>query len=218
MQTKIRLFWLKNTKKPNNYEGFFFFRVYFCKFVVLFIKGSTSMRKEKALIELRIAGLSKGVHEFTFSCKASDFSDPVIEEPAFTGDIQVRVTAEKTDNEIITAIETVTDAELNCDICLAPVHKRLSGHFTIFFVYGETGHEERDAEEEYRMLPHSATAIDLTEDVRETLLLSLPVKVVCEDYPECTSTQTGEEMRIEGDRAEDSAWKASLEELKRKFH
>ena len=176
------------------------------------------MRKEKSLIEIRIAELNQGVHEYTFTCKASDFKNPEIEEPAFNGDIQVTVSAKKTDTEIVTAIETVTDAELNCDICLAPVHRRLSGQFTIFFVFGNQGNEEHETDGEYRTLPQSATAIDLTEDVRETLLLSLPVKVVCEAYPECSALRTDEETQTEDDQTQNSNWKASLQELKHKFH
>lgn len=178
------------------------------------------MHKGKALIEIRIAGLSNGIHEYSFTCTAQEFDDPSLTAPPFSGTIAVKVVAEKTDTEVVTDIETTVAAELNCDICLDPVHRQLTGRFRIFFIFGSPDGTERECDEEYRILAPATTDIDLTEDVRETLLLSLPVKVTCDAYPECMPTAQ-EERDIPGeeldDDAQNSAWKESLKELKRKL-
>ena len=168
------------------------------------------MRKEKGLIAIRIAGLSEGVHEYDFTCSATDFKDPELNCPEFRNGIRVRVVAQKTDSEIIVDIETATLAEFSCDICLAPVRRELTGSYRIVFVYSENREEQ---EGEYRPLEHNALSIDLTEDVRETLLLSLPMKVVCTGNPDCGVYTNEADERSE----EKNAWQESLEKLKGKF-
>ncbi len=141
------------------------------------------MSREKEIITLRIAGLSEGVHEYTFLCLASDFKDPELGDPSFCNDIHVRAVANKTESEITVDIETETVVDLNCDICLEPLKKALSGSYRIFFVFG--GSDAGEENENYRTLDRNASEIDLTEDVRETLLLSKPVKAVCTGNPQC---------------------------------
>jgi len=186
--------------------------------VILFIKGDVSMRKEKILIGIEIPGLGNGTHEYAFSCTAGDFSDPELIEPAFNGEIGVHVSAEKTDTEIVIDLETVTMAELSCDLCLAPVHRKLVGRFRIVFVFDDAAAAAGEQNEEYRTIDRNTVTIDLTEDVRETLLLSLPVKVTCENYPDCLPTSERENGPESSSPEENSAWKDSLEKLKDKFH
>ncbi len=174
------------------------------------------MGREKELIAIRIAGLSEGVHEYDFTCSATDFKEPELNCPEFRNGIRVRVVAQKTDSEIIVDIETATLAEFSCDICLAPVRRELAGGYRIVFVYGEN-RDGQEPEEEYRLLEHNAPSIDLTEDVRETLLLSLPMKVVCTGNPDC-GVYTNEADEKTGERSEEkNSWQESLEKLKDKF-
>jgi len=179
------------------------------------------MGKAKGLIEIRTAGLSEGVHEYTFTCRAEDFKNPELDCPELRNDILVRVVANRTETEIIADIETATQAEFSCDICLAPVPLRLEGRYRVVFVYGGEP-RELESEEDYRTIEHGAPSIDLTEDVRETLLLSRPVKVVCRDNPECgiftndATAGTGE--KEEEQQQEKNSWQESLEKLKNRFH
>lgn len=175
------------------------------------------MSKEKVLIEIRIAGLSEGTHEYDFTCKASDFKNPELATPGFCNKIWVRVVANKTNSEITVTIETKTVAEFSCDICLVPLKKELTGFYRIFFVFGDSAGATGEHEENYRVLDSNAPAIDLTEDVRETLLLSKPMKVVCIDNPECSIYRDGGLQSREQEYETKSSWKESLEKLKDKY-
>jgi uncharacterized protein len=174
------------------------------------------MHKEKALIEIPIAGLMQGTHEFDFTCRARDFNDLQLTDAGFTGDIQVRTIVEKSEREIAVTIETSTVADFTCDRCLSPVSKALSGSFRFYYVYGEPHEEEQKGDEEFRILDSNAVSIDVTEDVRETLLLSRPMKVTCSNNPDCrlySNTQEDEGAQT-GDA---SSWQESLEKLKNKY-
>ncbi len=174
------------------------------------------MHKKNGQIEIPLAGLSEGSHEFDFTCNASFFNDPHLVEAGFTRDIEVRVVAEKREHEVILEIETSTVAVLSCDICLLPVSKPLAGSFRIYYTFGELPEEDQEGSEEYRILDRSALAIDITEDVRELLFLSRPMKVTCTNNAECRLPYG--EKEDEGVQPEESnSWLDSLEKLKNKY-
>ncbi len=174
------------------------------------------MHKEKALIEIPIAGLMQGTHTFEFTCKGSDFEGLEHAAAGFTGVIAVLVTVKNSDSEVAITIETSTLAELTCDRCLAPVSKVLTGLFGVDYLYSAPHEEGQESDGEYRILERNALSIDITEDVRETLLLSVPMKVTCPDYPECRIED--EECEDEESHAgEESPWRDSLEKLKDKY-
>jgi uncharacterized protein len=174
------------------------------------------MPKERSSIEIRIAGLSTGVHEFEFTCRAEDFNDTELTEKGFTRDISVKAEVEKFDSEITVALTTSTTADFNCDICLSPIAKDLKGFYKVYYVYGEAGErEESDNDEEYRLIDNNTLSIDLTEDVRETLLLSVPMKVTCTDNPDCR-LYLGQKPG-ETEKTDRSSWQESLEKLKNKY-
>lgn len=176
------------------------------------------MSKETGVIEIRIAGLSEGIYEYDFTCKATDFKNPELAEPGFCNAIDVKVVANKTDNDIIVDIVTKTVAELTCDICLAPLKKEVAGIYRVFFVFDEPGSNTEGFDENYRILDRNASSVDLTEDVRETLLLSKPLKVVCEDNPKCSVYHDGAPGSPEDEPEEESPWQESLKKLKKKYH
>ncbi len=175
------------------------------------------MGKDKGLIEVRIAGLSDGVYEYDFVFRASDFEKPPLAEPEFCHELHAAVRVSKTESEITVEIETKTVAEFTCDICLAPLKKELRGFYRLFFVFGDNAHRgEKDGD--FRVLDRNASSIDLTEDVRETLLLSKPLKMVCTDNPACAMYQQKMVEETGESKEPQSSWKESLEKLREKYN
>ncbi len=101
---------------------------------------------------------------------------------------------------------------------LAPLKKELTGLYRVFFVFGEPGNNTEELNENYRVLDRNASVIDLTEDVRETLLLSKPLKVVCDDNPECSVYYEDGAEDSKEEREAKSPWQESLGKLKKKYH
>ena len=174
------------------------------------------MHKEKSPIAIRIADLVQGIHEFDFTCKASDFTGWQLAEAGFTRDIQIKAGVDKIDDKVTVAIETYTVGDFTCDRCLAPIARTLSGSLKLYYMYGVSVEEVEEWNAEYRLLDKSADSIDLTGDVCETLLLSLPLKVTCTDNPLCKLYGI-DEKNEESHAEEISAWQESLEQLKNKY-
>jgi uncharacterized protein len=171
------------------------------------------MSKERALIEIRLAGLSQGTHEFDFTCTAGEFNDPAVKEAGFSDGISVKAVIDKNDDEITVSLKTAAKAALSCDLCLTPVLLELKGSYRVYYIYEQTQGQAED--EEYRLIDSNTVSIDLTEDVRETLLLSVPMKVTCTDNPDChVYRQEGTEGT---ENTPDGSWQESLEKLKNKY-
>lgn len=173
------------------------------------------MSKEKALIGIRLAGLSDGTHEFEFNCMAADFRDPALLEAGFSQAVSVWVTVEKMEGEMIVTMKTLATADLTCDICLAPLSSGLHGSYRIYYGYEQADEAGQERDEDCRIIDRNTLALDLTEDARETLLLSVPMKVTCTDNPECGIPRNEEQP--DGESSPDSSWQESLEKLKNKY-
>jgi uncharacterized protein len=71
----------------------------------------------------------------------------------------------------------VTVVKAECRRCLAPVDVPLSQKVGLVFV----PEDEADGDEDCYLIPRRATALDLSEAVREELLLAVPQFVECRD-------------------------------------
>jgi uncharacterized protein len=194
----------------------FFFEYYFCT-LMLFYGKEVVMSQKKALIEIRLAGLSEGSHEFDFTVTTADFGDPALSKAGFSKDISVKVTAEKLVGEMIVTLKTVATAELICDLCLAPITTELIGSYRVYYGYEQVAESEDERDEEYRLIDGNTLSLDLTEDVRETLLLSVPMKVTCTDNPDCRVFRQADEDEPDEEGAPGIDLLESLEKLKNKY-
>jgi len=181
----------------------------------IFYGKEVVMPKERALIEIRLAGLSQGVHEFDFTCDAGDFNDPALNEAGFSGKIRAGIAVEKHDEEFTLSIDTEATVNRACDLCLAPVTLDLKGSYRLYYIYDQEQESDEALGEEYRRIDRNMVSIDLTEDVRETLLLSVPMKVTCTDNPDCHVYRSEPPERAVGEA--ESSWQESLEKLKQKY-
>ncbi|MEI7933598.1 MAG: DUF177 domain-containing protein [Chlorobiaceae bacterium] len=178
------------------------------------------MHKEKSLIEIRTSTLSEGINRLDFTCQARDFEGRRLAEAGFTGAITVTVTAKKSDDEIAVTINTSAVADSACDRCLAPIAKVLTGTLDLFYTFGTSLEREHDKNDEYRHIEKSTEYIDITEDVCDTLILSVPMKMTCTNNPDCRLFSSHE---LSGSREENEApqagqqtsWQESLEKLKK---
>ncbi len=175
------------------------------------------MHKDKSLIEIGLGALAEGTNEFNFTCKAADFKGRQLADAGFTGQIEVNVFAEKSDDEVTLTINTSAVADFTCDICLAPVSKKLAGTLVLSYLFGTDGDDNGDGE--YIRLDRNADSIDITGEICETLLLSLPMKITCTDNPDCRLYGNREQMNEDEEPRPGSvtSWQESLEKLKNKY-
>lgn len=72
-----------------------------------------------------------------------------------------------------------TEVEKECRRCLVPVVQKVDG--TVDMLFEELGEDEEEMEGEVYPLPVRGTELDLTEAVREQLLLRVPDYALCRE-------------------------------------
>ncbi len=176
------------------------------------------MTEREPLVKIKTSSLTVGTHKFLFQCNAADFHDAEVTTEQFPNRITVRVLLTKTASELLAEFSVETIALFECDRCLKPLQKDIMGKFRVLFTPKVVHHHGKmDAalvEDETRTIGKNDTEIDLTNDVRDTLLLAVPIKNVCE--PECEPSAAQKEY-LHRIVPEESEWQRKLRELNQKF-
>ncbi len=176
------------------------------------------MAEQEPLVKIKTSSLTVGTHKFLFQCSAADFHDAEITTARFPNPITVRVLLTKTASELLAEFSVETTAVFECDRCLKPLQKDIVGKFRVLFTPKAVHHHGKaDAalvEDETRTIGRNDTEIDLTNDVRDTVVLAVPIKNVCD--PECEASVAQKEF-LHRVVPEESEWQRKLRELNQKF-
>jgi uncharacterized protein len=150
---------------------------------------------------IQLATLSEGIHEFNFTVPAANifskekiFSTHFSDEIRFEYPIHIAVVLDKSSRQIRVRAAIATEHLTLCDRCaiefLLPVH----GNYEIIYVFNEQHIPAENEESEYVYLSEDKLQIDIAEDVRQTLLLSLPMKHLCKEECLGVCTQCGKNL------------------------
>jgi uncharacterized protein len=125
--------------------------------------------------------LKDGIH--TFETIASKDALNLEDNEIFLNEIQVKSIIEKKDNNIFVHVWIKTLASYVCDRCLTNFEQVLKDEFTLLYKLEQdlSKYHDYDDEQEVRFIKPNLQEIDLTADVRESLLLAIPMRVVCSE-------------------------------------
>ncbi len=129
-----------------------------------------------AHLKIRVSGLSAGSHEYSLTVPPSE----ILLEDNFNSPVTVEVRLEKSARQIVVRVKISAAGEFPCDRCLNVFRQGLSAGYSMVYVF-----DELDAvtypPEEVRVVHRDVSTIDLTDDVREMILLSVPLKLLCRE-------------------------------------
>lgn len=126
------------------------------------------------MLTVDISSLSPGIHHREFTPSATEVE---LDPTTFEG-IEVEVELQYHRDRILVKLEASATAELTCDRTLEPYEQPVEGQYGLLFGPPEMVGQEGEEFEEVRPLTPSDQKIDLTDVVRDTLLLSLPQRRV----------------------------------------
>ncbi len=126
-------------------------------------------------MKFQVGGLSEGVHRFHFDVPASDVG--LGEE---FSDVHTDVELDKTPNQIMLRAAIHTAAGFSCDRCTAPFASRLDSSYRMHYIWNEEEASIYDVAE-VQVIPQGSAVIDITEDVRQTVLIAVPLKLLCRE-------------------------------------
>ncbi|MBI1805974.1 MAG: DUF177 domain-containing protein [Ignavibacteria bacterium] len=132
--------------------------------------------KKNEELKIRISGLSNGLHDYRFSADPSAIGL----ENNFNKPVEVDAHLDKTSRQLYLTVDIRTSAHFECDRSLDEFEQPLTAHFNMFFVYDELEADKYPPDEVHVIAPDTVS-LDLTKDIREMVLLSVPLKLLCRE-------------------------------------
>jgi uncharacterized protein len=122
------------------------------------------------MLTVDITSLSSGIHQLELSPSA----EAAALDPTTFDDLHVEAELQCHRDRILVKLRATATAELTCDRTLQPYEQPVEGHYSLLFGPPSMVGQEGEEFEEVRPLSPSDQEIDLTDVVRDTLLLALP--------------------------------------------
>lgn len=166
-------------------------------------------------MKIQLGGLSEGAHEFHFSVAGADLGIG----PGFQQSVTVSATVEKTGNQVFLYASAEAHCSFHCDRCLTEFEKVLAPHYRMIYVFEEADRDRFDPSE-VQVISPSMNIIDIADDVRQTLLLSVPLKLLCSDTCKGLCPQCGTNWNLAAcschEERDDQRWEA-LRKLRNEY-
>jgi uncharacterized protein len=127
-------------------------------------------------MKLQLMGLPDGSHTFdeNLTCDVLELSSD-----RFPGTVALHVVVSKRGNHIYLTLQSVGDAILKCDRCLDSFTLPINTDIQAVYTTDQSLLKDQD-DEFLRGLPATGE-IDLSEDVRQMLLLQIPMQLICRE-------------------------------------
>lgn len=134
------------------------------------------------MLTIDITSLPEGIHHLDLD----PTPDEVNLDPSKFDDIHVDLVLQHHRDRILVKLHASGTAELTCDRTLRPYDEQIDGAYNVLFGPASLVGRDGDEFDEVRPLDSSDREIDLTDIVRDTLLLAIPQRQVApgaEDEP-----------------------------------
>lgn len=131
-------------------------------------------------MEINISNLKDGEHKFDFTEKGSEFD---IEELDGSKEVKVDVVLYKVANQFNLDINVKSEFVFQCDRCLEDYETARSNSFSMIYKYEFNDEESNDdiKEDNLKFISPNTHTINIKEDVRDYLVLSIPMKKAPEE-------------------------------------
>lgn len=127
-------------------------------------------------MKIQVASLSQGHHEFRFHALAADIGLT----GEFGGEVIVEASVEKTPAQVFLNAAVSARGTFTCDRCVTEFPMTLSSSYRMCYVWEGAASPGLDPAE-VQVVSAGLTVIDITDDVRQTLVLSVPLKLLCRE-------------------------------------
>ncbi len=128
------------------------------------------------MLKIKIADIKQGSSALETTVKPSDIG--LASEQEFKEPIDLYITINRISNTITIDVQLYTRIELVCDRCVDPFQADFS--HDVRFMYTRDSDMAQTEEDTVFVIDTHQNDIDLTEPLRQTLLLELPFKRICQ--------------------------------------
>lgn len=133
----------------------------------------------------KILGLDDGEYQFHFESEAREIGIDLKDHEGheiFDKPVVTDVVLDKTNHIYHVKFHATSEARLLCDRCLEDARKTIEGSFEIIYTDLKSKREDYNSDTEVRLIEtQKANEIVLDKDVTDTLLLEIPIKILCKE-------------------------------------
>ena len=164
---------------------------------------------------IKISGLENGTYDYDFE---ADIDKIELTEPLF-GKYNTNVVLNKFDDQIILEASTTAGANFICDRCGTEFKQTVNSKYKMIYLLRSIEGAEEEINITY--LSPDAHMIDISKDVRDYMILSIPMKRLCKEdciglCDKCGADLNEKQCDCNDDEIDDR-WKV-LSELKNKLN
>jgi len=154
---------------------------------------------------IKISNLSEGKHEFVFEDKVESLD---LELPFF-GKYKSALNLTKLHDQLILSVSSDFKVKYECDRCGKTFKSKLKSDYDMVYLMNEKQEETESLNVVY--LSRDEDKIDISNDVVEFALLSVPMKKLCSDDCKGLCYKCGADLNVEQCKCEkseiDERWK-----------
>jgi uncharacterized protein len=143
-------------------------------------------------MKIKISGIARTEHFYNFTEEPNllglekEYFSPVISSVKLT----------KNNDQILIECDSSTEKKAICDRCLVEFDLKINSKFKIFYSYDPKIVDPLENLEELKYLTPDDDVIDLGDEVRQMLLLSTPLKLLCKDDCNGLCQKCGQDLNI----------------------
>jgi uncharacterized protein len=116
----------------------------------------------------------------------------------FEQPIQILADIQKVNHQYFINVNVQTTAQMNCDRLLEMFEQPINDHFRLIYAVETYPTDTNENTGEFRTLDTDANEIDISADIREALLLMIPMKSLCTEQCHGLCSQCGANLNKEG--------------------
>lgn len=133
-------------------------------------------KQNSAGLRINISKLSEGIHNYEFNVDPHELDL----DDRFNVDLDIKIRLDKSSNQIyLTAlVDTYTNVE--CDRCLKDFYYHIQSNYSVLYTCDEHC-IQNDEFSDLKKINIYQPYLDIIDDVREYVLLSIPVKLLCKE-------------------------------------
>jgi uncharacterized protein len=129
------------------------------------------------MLKIKVSNLANGRYDYDFEGRIGDIdiSDP------FAGNFKTKAVLDKFENQIILDCTTNIKANLICDRCTKEFQSVITSNYRMIYLFLQHPEDTDNEKVDVVYLHPETDKIDLRDDIRDYILLAVPMKKLCSE-------------------------------------
>jgi len=128
-------------------------------------------------MQIKFNNFKNGIHPFTFEAKVEELGI----RDSFVGNVLINCEMDKSSTQIVVSCNLSVTAKQQCNRCLYEFETEFNTKFKNIYFITHSNSDEQENESGIYYLSPDDDKIDLTNDIIENAMLTIPMKVLCKE-------------------------------------